>query len=95
MRSKNSKPITALEAAHMAKVKSAPCSVCEGVGGFAHHIKQGDHYTTVALCWDCHQGHNGWHGNKSLWKIKKMDELDALNITMRNLYACGERRGIT
>ena len=27
----------------------------------------------------------GWHGQKRMWAIKKMDELDALNKTIRNL----------
>jgi hypothetical protein len=27
----------------------------------------------------------GWHGQKRMWKIKKMDELDALNITIERL----------
>jgi hypothetical protein len=28
----------------------------------------------------------GWHGEKIAWKIKKMDELDALNITLQRLF---------
>jgi len=40
----------------------------------------------VALCKDCHQGSMmGWHGQRRMWKIKKMDELDALNITIERL----------
>ena len=27
----------------------------------------------------------GWHGQKRMWKIKKMNELDALNITIERL----------
>ena len=42
--------------------------------------------TTVALCWECHQGKQGWHGDKTLWRIRKMDELAALNITLRRVY---------
>lgn len=85
MRSKNAPAITPAESAHMASVKALACSVCDGPGGYAHHIEQRRHYTTVALCYDCHQGPNGWHGNKSLWRIRKMDELDALNITLGRL----------
>lgn len=85
MRSKNSAAITPAESDHMAAVKSLPCSVCDKAGGYAHHIVQGLHWTTVALCWECHQGHNGWHGNKSLWRIRKLDELAALNITLGRL----------
>ena len=27
----------------------------------------------------------GWHGQKRMWAIKKMDELDALSITIERL----------
>ena len=27
----------------------------------------------------------GWHGQKRMWGIKKMDELDALNVTIQRL----------
>lgn len=29
----------------------------------------------------------GWHGQKRMWKIKKMGELDALNVTLKNLFS--------
>jgi len=69
------------------KVKSLPCSVCDAPGpSDAHHIKQGRQYTCVALCKDCHQGSIlGWHGQKRAWSIRKMDELDALNVTINRL----------
>ena len=69
-------------------VKEQPCSVCEAPGpSDAHHIKQGNHYTVVALCKSCHQGSMmGWHGQKRAWAIAKMDELDALNKTVQNVF---------
>lgn len=87
MRSKNSKAISRAESDHMARVKSLPCSVCDAPPpSAAHHQKQGNHYTTVALCQDCHQGsHNGIHGQRRMWLIKHMDEDDALNITIKRL----------
>jgi hypothetical protein len=87
VRSKNSKPFTKDELEHLRKVKECPCSVC-GLPGpsDAHHIKQGLHRTTVALCKSCHQGSvMGWHGQKAAWRIAKMDELDALNVTLQNI----------
>jgi len=27
----------------------------------------------------------GWHGQKRMWSLKKMDEIDALNITIARL----------
>lgn len=89
MRTKNAKRITPDESEHMRLVKLCPCSVCsEPPPSAAHHIVQGDHYTTVALCDDCHQGSvNGLHGQKVMWRIYKMDELGALNVTIRNVLA--------
>jgi hypothetical protein len=85
MRSKNLKRH---ESDHLADVKNLPCSLCDCSPPVeAHHIRQGLHFTTVALCHECHRGTNGWHGNKVLWRLKKMDELDALNITNERLRA--------
>lgn len=86
MRSKNSKSFTRSESDHMAAVKSVACVVCdEPAPSAAHHIVQGQHFTTVALCWHCHQGPQGIHGDKTLWRIRKMDELAALNETIRRV----------
>ena len=78
---------TAAERAHIQAVKELPCSVCDMPGpSDAHHIKQSSTYTCVALCKSCHQDErNGIHGRKALWKIKKMDELDALAVTVQRL----------
>jgi hypothetical protein len=78
--------LTDRDRAHLAKVKELPCSVCDAPGpSDAHHIRQGRQYTAVALCKECHQGYNGWHGTKAFWRIRKMDELDALNVTIKRL----------
>ena len=75
------------ERAHLERVKALPCSVCDLSGpSDAHHIKQGQQWTVVALCKECHQGvHLGWHGRKAAWAVRKMDELDALAVTIRRL----------
>jgi len=89
MQSKNKKPATAAEKRHIEQVKSLPCSVCGAFGNSAfpneaHEINQGQWYTSVALCSDCHRGgFNGIHGQKRIWMVKKMDEMDALNETLR------------
>ena len=82
----NSK-MNAAERRWVGLVKEQPCSVCEASGpSDAHHIKQGNHYTVVALCKSCHQGSKmGWHGEKRAWAIAKMDELDALDVTIKNV----------
>jgi hypothetical protein len=79
--------LTAKERKHLARVKELPCSVCDASApSDAHHVKQHRQYTCVALCKDCHQGAvMGWHGQKRMWSLKKMDEIDALNITIARL----------
>lgn len=80
--------LNARERAHLGRVKELPCSVCDLPGpSEAHHVKQGQQYTAIALCVDCHRGNSGWHGTKALWRIRKMDELDALNVTLGRLLA--------
>ena len=73
----------------LGRVNELPCSVCDASGpSDAHHIKQGSTYTCVALCKDCHQGPiMGWHGQKRMWAIQKMDELDALKVTIERLLS--------
>ena len=87
MKSKNSRALTRAESAHMGRVRELPCSVCNAEPpSSAHHIRQGEHFTTVALCADCHQDNSmGWHGRRVAWRIAKMDELDALNVTLGRL----------
>lgn len=89
VRTKNAAPITAAERAHIGRIKELPCSVCDAPGpSDAHHVVQGQHWTVIALCKDCHQGpRNGWHGRRLMWAIKKLDEWGALAITIKRLMA--------
>jgi hypothetical protein len=89
MRTKNAKAISSAESDHIFRVKQLPCSVCDEPGPCdAHHVKQGQHFTVVALCKSCHQGSlMGLHGQRRMWAIKKMDEVDALAVTVRRLLA--------
>jgi hypothetical protein len=77
------------ERRHLAMVKLLPCSVCDAPGpSEAHHVVQGLQYTCIALCPECHTGPRmGWHGQRFAWKIRKMEEIDALNITIKRLMA--------
>jgi hypothetical protein len=79
----------AKERAHLARVKQLSCSVCDAPApSEAHHIKQGQQYTAVALCPDCHRGAIlGWHGQKRAWAVRKMAELDALAVTVERLFS--------
>ena len=79
--------LTPKQRAHIARVKLLPCSVCDAPGpSDAHHIEQSLQYCVVALCKTCHQGAlMGWHGQRRMWAVKKMQELDALNVTIQRL----------
>lgn len=79
--------LTAKQRIHVGRVKELPCSVCDQPGpSEAHHAKQHSQYLCIALCADCHRGsRNGWHGQRVMWGIQKMDELDALNVTLTRL----------
>ena len=75
------------EREHLARVKELPCSVCDASGpSEAHHMKQHRQYTCIALCESCHRGAlMGLHGQRRAWAIHKMDEADALNVTIQRL----------
>lgn len=87
MWSKNKKSMTRAEREHVDRVKESGCAVC-GVGGrvHAHEIEQGLWWTSVGLCPDCHIGPMGIHGDKRLWTIHKINEMQALNETLRRVY---------
>lgn len=90
MQSKNKSAPRAAERKHIELVKQLPCSVCDEPGpSDCHEIKQGQWFTTVALCESCHKGSLlGIHGQRRAWAIRKMDELDALAVTVGRLMAC-------
>ena len=87
MQSRNKPAPTAAERKHIERVKSLPCVVCWAPGpSECHEISQGQWFTSVALCPDCHRGsHNGIHGQRAIWNVNKMTELTALNATIREL----------
>lgn len=80
---------------YMARVKELPCAVCGAPGpSDAHHIRMGfgkgekaSDFLTVPLCKEHHQGKTGIHGDRSAWRLRKMDEHDALAYTIRRLCA--------
>ncbi|MBK8858796.1 MAG: hypothetical protein IPN11_14280 [Opitutaceae bacterium] len=92
MHSKNKKPMTEAERRHVTRVKLLPCGVCgEGGGDLApseaHEIEQGQWFTSIGLCADCHRGAiNGLHSQQRIWKVLKLTELRVLNETIRRLY---------
>lgn len=80
----NNRP-SATERLHLARIKELACGVCKAAGpSEAHHVEQHQQYLCIPLCEDCHRGSfNGLHGQKRIWNVKKLTELDVLNETLR------------
>jgi hypothetical protein len=90
---------TAAERRHMDRVASLGCVLCREQGrgpvpAEIHHIRSGQggasrasHYLTVPLCPECHRGPRGRHGDQTLLKISKVDDLALLALTIRELSA--------
>lgn len=84
---------TLAEKRHLNRVASLPCGVCEALGpSCVHHIREGqgmsqraNHFLTVPLCHECHQGKHGIHGDRSAWRLRKLTELDVLADTFRQI----------
>lgn len=87
MQSKNKAKPTVAEAEHIERIKEMDCVVCDAAGPTeCHEIEQGQWFTSLPLCPDCHRGpHNGIHGRKAIWNVKKLDELSALNLVIKQL----------
>lgn len=85
MQSKNKKALTSAERVHVGMIKSMSCVVCEAPPpSEAHEPEQGLWFVSIPLCADCHRGSiNGWHGQKAMWRLKKWQEIDALNETIK------------
>lgn len=91
MRTKNARAITAAESAHLDLVKRCACVLCDAPPpSIAHHVVQGDHFTTVSLCEHCHVGRGGIHGDQTMLRIRfrivgTAGELRAINETLRRV----------
>jgi hypothetical protein len=93
MQSKNKHKPTTHEREHIALIKQMDCGVCGAAGpSDAHELNQGQWFTSIPLCKDCHQGSfNGIHGQKRIWSVLKKDELSVLNDTIETLMHGGAR----
>ena len=83
----------------MGRVKAMECVLCRLLGmqqesvTDVHHIREGQgmaqrasNWLVVPLCHSgCHQGPLGIHGDRSLLRIAKVDELDLLAMTIQEL----------
>ena len=89
MQSINKPAPTRREREHIARIKAMACAVCDTPGpSECHEIKQAQWFTSVPLCFACHRGPIlGIHGQQRAWKVRKIDELGALAITVERLVA--------
>ena len=79
--------------AYLDLVRRQPCSCCGAAApSFSHHPREGqggaqkaDDFLAIALCYECHQGVAGIHGNRSLMRIYKKSEMDMIAVTVRNV----------
>lgn len=86
MNSKNKLAMTAAERRHVDTVKQMDCVVCGAPGpSDAHEPEQGLWFVATPLCRACHMAPHGWHGTRDRWKLRKMDELKAINRTLERI----------
>ena len=82
------------ERRHMQMVKELPCCLCgASAPSDAHHILEGripgrraHDFCTIPVCKDCHPGQLGLHGDKTMLRIMKENELNLLGETIKKLY---------
>lgn len=85
--------MTQAERIHLERIKLMPCGLCSAPApSMAHHIREGqgmaqraDHFLAIPLCEACHTGPCGIHGDRSLWRVYKQDELGVLAQTIHTL----------
>ena len=91
---------TAAETRHKGRIAAMPCVCCELLGQSqesrteVHHVREGvgmakrsSDFLAIPLCGEgCHRGPLGIHGDRSLMRILKTDELGLLAETLRRLF---------
>lgn len=89
--------MNAAEKRHLDRVAGLPCCLCGDTPVQVHHIRDGQgmaqrasNWLAVPLCPDCHVGPKGVHGDRTMLRIMKMEELDMLADTIKKLSTAGE-----
>lgn len=88
-----------IERDYLNDVAQLDCTLCGKSGpSTVHHIRAGQgmgqrapHFLVAALCHDCHQGPQGLHGDRTLLRVFKRNELDLLAETMERVYESAKR----
>lgn len=86
----------------MGRVAALGCALCRrrgipGTPAQVHHIRYGagagrksPDWLTIPLCEQCHTGPHGIHGDRRLFKVAGVDELDLLADTIALLNRVDE-----
>lgn len=89
--------MTSAEKQHLDRVASLPCCLCGDTPVQVHHVREGhgmaqraSNWLTVPLCPSCHTGPKGVHGDQTMLRIFKMDEMEMLADTIKKLSTRGE-----
>lgn len=76
---------TAAAKRHLDRLSTYPCAVCGTQMAHCHHPRaaagmgqRASDFLAIPLCYECHQGQHGIHGDRGAWKLRKMDEWDAV-----------------
>ena len=93
---KRSTPATEAAKLHMARIKAMPCVCCKLLERAqdsptdVHHIREDrearNDFLTIPLCWSCHQGPKGIHGDKTYLNVLKISELGLLAKVIEDLW---------
>ena len=84
--------MTKAEKRHLDRVAALPCCLCGESPVHVHHVREGQglaqrasNWLAVPLCQSCHTGPKGLHGDKTMLRVMRMDEMDMLADTIRKL----------
>ncbi len=89
---------------HLSTIAAMPCILCDLLGTIqesrteCHHVREGQGMSqrahdelAIPLCAECHRGPCGLHGDRSWFKVAKVDELDLLALTIRKFQGNAPR----
>lgn len=92
MRTKSKPATPAKEKRYLDRVAQLDCVVCGAHGVHIHHAREGEgmaqrasNWMAIALCPSCHVGPRGIHGDRSVLRQEKLDEMDLLARTIERL----------
>lgn len=78
---------------YMNAAASLNCVICGAHGVQLHHAREGcgmaqraSDWLVCAICPECHTGSRGIHGDRSILRLHKLDEMDLLARTIAGVF---------